>query len=316
VDSYLPEEEDAEYCVTPWPITSELKDEDEKEEVKIIKLVSGDHHIAMMGDNSRLYTCGAWDYGQLGREQSELPVRRTRCLVRNELGFWLTDKEFNLKPGVVRVGKVGTQFDVTNVWAGKNCTYCCAGKSCYTYVCGDNSHSQLGIRMRSTETAEKIVFIRRPSRRNPFNEGELENMRWRQIVGGREHTLALSETGKVYSFGNPSNGRLGHDDGSSGKVPKLVDNLKDKICVQIAAGNESSFALTVEGDLFAWGAHPTFDVYLATSSNPTSSSSLETLPQPQSHVVDSEGQELQRMAVGEDHIALIISNNRRAKNNE
>ena len=96
VDSFLPEEDDAEYCAEPWPITIQLKEEAEVEDLRIIKVVSGDNHIVMLGDDSRMYTCGAWDSGQLGRVQSDLKGRRTRALDDKDKGYWLPDRGSNI----------------------------------------------------------------------------------------------------------------------------------------------------------------------------------------------------------------------------
>jgi len=77
-----------------------------------------------------------------------------------------------------------------------------------------------------------------------------------QIATGRAHILALDTSGKVYSWGRNDYGQLGL--GSRGKSdkgkdkPTLIGKLKKEIC-QIFAGETQSFAITKEGEVYAWG---------------------------------------------------------------
>jgi alpha-tubulin suppressor-like RCC1 family protein len=99
------------------------------------------------------------------------------------------------------------------------------------------------------------------------------------IAAGYDHTLALTATGKVYSWGRNGSGQLGHSDSfidiySMEDFPRLIDTesvkggaenedalraaglLNDKYVTfaQIAAGQSISAAITTEGLLFVWGA--------------------------------------------------------------
>jgi alpha-tubulin suppressor-like RCC1 family protein len=55
---------------------------------KIRKIASGDHHLVMLSDDDKIYTCGAGEQGQLGRtyqayqaEYDERRVTRARSSV-------------------------------------------------------------------------------------------------------------------------------------------------------------------------------------------------------------------------------------------
>ncbi|XP_066494441.1 regulator of chromosome condensation isoform X3 [Tiliqua scincoides] len=75
-----------------------------------------------------------------------------------------------------------------------------------------------------------------------------------QAEAGGVHTVCLSETGKIYTFGCNDEGALGRDTSEEGSdsVPGLVD-LKEKV-VQVSAGDSHTAALTEDGRVFIWGA--------------------------------------------------------------
>mmetsp|Transcript_68764 Transcript_68764/g.76940 ORF Transcript_68764/g.76940 Transcript_68764/m.76940 type:complete len:684 (-) Transcript_68764:7-2058(-) len=72
------------------------------------------------------------------------------------------------------------------------------------------------------------------------------------------HSLLLTSTGRVLSFGCGQSGALGHGF-SGGKQlpdilrPKYIEALSGIQCVCIAAGELHSAAVTVDGDLYTWG---------------------------------------------------------------
>jgi hypothetical protein len=72
------------------------------------------------------------------------------------------------------------------------------------------------------------------------------------------HSLLLTSTGRVMSFGTGQYGALGHGY-SSGKQlpdalrPRFIQALSGIRCVQVAAGELHSAAVTVDGDLYTWG---------------------------------------------------------------
>ena len=72
------------------------------------------------------------------------------------------------------------------------------------------------------------------------------------------HSLLLTSTGRVLSFGCGQYGALGHG-WSGGKQlpdilrPKYIEALSGIRCVCIAAGELHSAAVTVDGDLYTWG---------------------------------------------------------------
>ena len=97
-----------------------------------------------------------------------------------------------------------------------------------------------------------------------------------QIATGRTHVIALDTTGKIYAWGRNDFGQLGlgqtrqievHRLDSYGRKhattedqvitiqdrPAQIKALKDKQVCQIYAGDQQSFAVTRDGEVFAWG---------------------------------------------------------------
>ncbi|XP_029290713.1 probable E3 ubiquitin-protein ligase HERC4 isoform X2 [Cottoperca gobio] len=75
-----------------------------------------------------------------------------------------------------------------------------------------------------------------------------------QVACGSQHSVALTTDGQVYTWGQGSRGQLG-----LGKCKPNIDSpqhlrsLSAIPLVQVAAGGEQSFALSVSGAVFGWG---------------------------------------------------------------
>ena len=69
---------------------------------------------------------------------------------------------------------------------------------------------------------------------------------------GGAHTLALTASGALYSWGDGSSGQLGHGDAPAERTEPRVVKLDETISA-IAAGARHSAATTVRGQCFCWG---------------------------------------------------------------
>ncbi|CAM6018832.1 unnamed protein product [Sphagnum balticum] len=74
-----------------------------------------------------------------------------------------------------------------------------------------------------------------------------------QVACGGFHTAALTEDGKVLTWGHGRHGQLGHGDLNSAKVPTLVKALEHHRVVFVACGSSWTAAVTESGNLFTWG---------------------------------------------------------------
>ncbi|KAM4736045.1 regulator of chromosome condensation [Anableps anableps] len=75
-----------------------------------------------------------------------------------------------------------------------------------------------------------------------------------QVVAGGMHTVCLSETGHIYTFGCNDDGALGRDTSEEGSemVPGKVV-LNEKV-VHVSAGDSHTAALTEDGSVYIWGS--------------------------------------------------------------
>ncbi|XP_078065282.1 putative E3 ubiquitin-protein ligase HERC3 [Mustelus asterias] len=75
-----------------------------------------------------------------------------------------------------------------------------------------------------------------------------------QVACGSNHTMALSEDGELFAWGQNTYGQLGlGTQEASQSVPQSVISLTGMPVAQITAGGEHSFALSVSGAVFGWG---------------------------------------------------------------
>lgn len=73
------------------------------------------------------------------------------------------------------------------------------------------------------------------------------------VNSGGKHCLALSTDGKVYSWGEGDDGKLGHGNKNGCDHPQLIDALQGKEIVDIACGGAHSAAVTAGGEIYTWG---------------------------------------------------------------
>ena len=81
----------------------------------------------------------------------------------------------------------------------------------------------------------------------------LEGVKFVKVSAGHVHTLALTEDGRVYAWGNNKTGCVGAENRGT-CAPQLVEGLEGKKVIDISAGMESSAALTEDHEVYTWGA--------------------------------------------------------------
>jgi len=96
------------------------------------------------------------------------------------------------------------------------------------------------------------------SRRSPVRVPLPANKKASRVFAGQDASFVVTTEGELFSFGDNSNGQLGHGTDfrsiSNSPVPKLVKSLPQRCRVRsIAAGVGHVLALTTDGDVFSWG---------------------------------------------------------------
>ncbi|XP_078538714.1 regulator of chromosome condensation isoform X2 [Lissotriton helveticus] len=119
-----------------------------------------------------------------------------------------------------------------------------------------------------------------------------------QVVAGGMHTVCLSETGNIYTFGCNDEGALGRDTSKEGTeaIPGKVD-LQEKI-VQISAGDSHTAALTEDGRVFLIGSFRDNNGVIGL---------LEPMKQSVVPVQVQIGVPIVKIASGNDHLVMLTS---------
>eukprot|EP01125_Pyxidicula_operculata_P008154 TRINITY_DN275_c0_g1_i10.p1 TRINITY_DN275_c0_g1~~TRINITY_DN275_c0_g1_i10.p1 ORF type:complete len:731 (+),score=199.22 TRINITY_DN275_c0_g1_i10:36-2228(+) len=109
------------------------------------------------------------------------------------------------------------------------------------YAWGFNDKRQLGLGFRYNQERPHLVKA-------------LKDVKIVKVSCGQQHTLALADDGKVYSWGLGIFGQLGHGNVSDKGEPALVDMLSHEKITQVTCGAHHSLALTDDGRVYTWGS--------------------------------------------------------------
>lgn len=111
---------------------------------------------------------------------------------------------------------------------------------------GDNTNGQLGNNSTSARTTPTTIYT----------TGVLSGKTISAISAGSSHSLVVDTDGKVYSWGNNTNGRLGNNSTSQSLVPVAVTSsgvLLNHTITKVSAGQYHSIALATDGTVYGWG---------------------------------------------------------------
>jgi len=114
------------------------------------------------------------------------------------------------------------------------------------YTWGSNSIGQLGDGTTTSRIYPNRITI-------PANE------RWVMTAHGKQHSLAITEDGKLFAWGSNQTGQLGDGTNTTLTIPTRIClagncNNPQPVWVWISAGNNFSLGLTLDGKLYTWGS--------------------------------------------------------------
>lgn len=186
---------------------------------------SGADHLVILACNGNVFTIGCAEQGQLGR----VPLRDAG-------GDSRRGKDELLNPQTIHV-KHKKQFD--SIWTTIYCTFVRKNKEGDVYAFGLNNYNQLCM----PKTDMPVPVPKKTSLKDVL-----------AIAGGQHHTLVLTSDNKCHSIGRRDYGRLGLGELSE-DVAELtaVKALQEREVVQISCGEAQSFAVTKDGEVYAWG---------------------------------------------------------------
>ena len=187
------------------------------------QVAAGDYHTGIVTEAGDLFMCGWGMFGQLGLgdhvHDRMLPTLVDRALFDGEAVL------------MVACSRVHTVVVTEN-------------GGVFTFGRGE-----FGVLGHGNDEDNLLVPRRIPAER--FN-GELIVM----VAVGSEHTVALSEVGHVFTWGEGWSGQLGLGDSATLMAPQLVNPQMfggDNVAF-VAAGRHHTVAVTVKGRLYTWGS--------------------------------------------------------------
>ena len=190
-----------------------------------LQAAAGSSFTAAILSDYTLWTWGSNYYGQLGVATG---------VFQNQI----------ISPIVVSSALISplTWLQVFTGWAGFT-TYAIRSDNTL-WAWGDNGSGQLGV--LSTAVITQPVLVSGPV-----------GASWSFITTGAHHTLGITTTGLLYSWGSNSSGQLGLNLPTSAVVssPVLVSGPIGASWSTVAAGNSHSLAITSTGRLYAWGSN-------------------------------------------------------------
>ncbi|XP_055600343.1 probable E3 ubiquitin-protein ligase HERC2 isoform X2 [Uranotaenia lowii] len=110
------------------------------------------------------------------------------------------------------------------------------------YACGEGTNGRLGLGHNNNVPTPRPVPI--------LNQYVVKKV---AVHSGGKHAMALTLDGKVFSWGEGEDGKLGHGNRLTLEKPKLIESLRTKRVRDIACGSSHSAAITSSGELYTWG---------------------------------------------------------------
>ncbi|KAH9668663.1 Ultraviolet-B receptor UVR8 [Citrus sinensis] len=236
---------------------------------EIVSVTCGaDHTTAYSESCMQVYSWGWGDFGRLGHGNSSdlftpLPIKAlhslrvkqiacgdSHCLavtVEGEVQSWGRNQNGQLGLGTTEDSLVPQKLQafegvsIKMVAAGAEHSVAVAEDG-ELYGWGWGRYGNLGLGDRNDRLIpEKVATV------------DLQREKMVMVACGWRHTISVSSSGRLYSYGWSKYGQLGHGDFKDHLVPCQLEALRESFISQISGGWRHTMALTSDGKLYGWG---------------------------------------------------------------
>lgn len=140
---------------------------------------------------------------------------------------------------------------------------CTAGEACEVSVYSGNDHVSGIVLVHGSGDCDQLGLgddVR--ERKKPTLVKSLLGVGISSVACGGLHTICISTTGQLYSWGCGDDGALGHPCGDNDSQPSLVQLPTDVVIRMVACGDSHSCAIDATDRLWQWGSYRDNDGYV------------------------------------------------------
>ena len=233
-----------------------------------VSCFNGAEHVLLLSSTGQVYACGCNTYGQLGvgnTRRSSTPlliealehvqIASVTCSYHHSVAISVDGEAFSFglnDHGQLGVGSVRNQVSPVSVCmplgvkvraasCGQHHTML-LGVDRKLYSCGRNHNGQLGLGTRGPVVFPQLIEA-------------LQHEFVTQVAAGYNHTCAVLEGGRLFSFGYNHQGQLGIGSTESAPLPVEVEGLRGQRVVKVSCGAHHTCVLTDVPRVWAFGSN-------------------------------------------------------------